>query len=120
MDRIKSTLSSDLDHLFATTLNALVGREGGKAGKGSEMEKSKLYADVTECLRTYDALGLWRDAEDVVRREVVSEFVKKVSHRLRCFFARHQRCFDRADDIPRGSFGTPLPRSSAHTISPSD
>ena len=44
----------------------------------TEIEKSKLYADVTECLRTYDVLGLWRDAEDVLRREVVREFVKKV------------------------------------------
>ncbi|PIL35979.1 hypothetical protein GSI_01639 [Ganoderma sinense ZZ0214-1] len=76
IDRIKSTLSSDLDHLFATTLNSLVGSRG-KSGKVTDIEKSKLYADVTECLRTYDGLGLWRDAEDVLRREVVREFVKK-------------------------------------------
>ncbi|TFK92716.1 COG complex component [Polyporus arcularius HHB13444] len=77
VDRIKSTLSSDLDHLFATTLHALVGGKDGKASKVTEIEKSKLYADITECLRTYDVLGLWRDAEDVLRREVVREFVKK-------------------------------------------
>ena len=35
-------------------------------------------ADLTECLRTYDALQLWRDAEDVLRRNVLREFVKKV------------------------------------------
>ena len=35
-------------------------------------------ADLTECLRTYDALQLWRDAEDVLRRDVLREFVKKV------------------------------------------
>jgi conserved oligomeric Golgi complex subunit 2 len=34
--------------------------------------------DISECLKTYDVLGLWRDAEDVVRREVVRGFVKKV------------------------------------------
>ena len=78
IDRIKSTLSSDLDHLFATTLKSLVGGGQGKTSRPSEIEKSKLYADVTECLRTYDMLGLWRDAEDVLRREVVREFVKKV------------------------------------------
>ncbi|RPD78692.1 COG complex component [Lentinus tigrinus ALCF2SS1-7] len=77
VDRIKSTLSSDLDHLFATTLHALIGGKDGKASKVTEIEKSKLYADITECLRTYDVLGLWRDAEDVLRREVVREFVKK-------------------------------------------
>ncbi|KAI0645824.1 COG complex component [Trametes meyenii] len=79
IDRIKSTLSSDLDHLFATTLGALVGgkEQSGRPTKVSEIEKSKLYADVTECLRTYDVLGLWRDAEDVIRREVLREFIKK-------------------------------------------
>ncbi|RDX43273.1 hypothetical protein OH76DRAFT_1487966 [Lentinus brumalis] len=49
----------------------------GKVSKVTEIEKTKLYADITECLRTYDVLGLWRDAEDVLRREVVHEFVKK-------------------------------------------
>ncbi|EJF57655.1 COG complex component [Dichomitus squalens LYAD-421 SS1] len=76
VERIKSTLSSDLDHLLATALNSLVGGHG-KPSKPTDIEKSKLYADVTECLRTYDMLGLWRDAEDVLRREVVRDFVKK-------------------------------------------
>lgn len=44
----------------------------------TEAEKTKLTADFTECLRTYDVLGLWRDAEDVIRREVVRAYVKKV------------------------------------------
>lgn len=35
-------------------------------------------ADVLECLRTYDVLGLWREAEDVIRKNVVDSFVKKV------------------------------------------
>ena len=43
-----------------------------------DAERARLTADITECLRTYDTLGLWRDAEDVLRREVVREFVKKV------------------------------------------
>ena len=33
---------------------------------------------MTECLRTYDALELWRDAEEVIRKEVVRKFIKKV------------------------------------------
>lgn len=73
IDRIHSTLSSDLDHLFATTLVALTGE-----GKVLEVERAKLNADLTECLRTYDVLGLWRDAEDVLQREVVRSFIKKV------------------------------------------
>ncbi|KAJ6593950.1 oligomeric golgi complex component, COG2-domain-containing protein [Mycena capillaripes] len=75
IDRIRSTLSSDLDHLFSSTLLALT---DGKADvKISEVEKAKSIADLTECLRTYDAMGLWRDAEDVLRRDVVRRFVKK-------------------------------------------
>ena len=56
----------------------------------TEIEKSKLYADVTECLRTYDVLGLWRDAEDVLRREVVREFVKKVKMSFSRILGQHR------------------------------
>ena len=68
----------------------------GKSSKVTEIEKSKLYADVTECLRTYDMLGLWRDAEDVLRREVVREFVKKV-----LFTPIWFRPYDNADQLCR-------------------
>ena len=81
------------------------------------MEKSKLYADVTECLRTYDALGLWRDAEDVVRREVVSEFVKKVSHRLRCFLPDTNVVLA-VQTIYPGALSGPLSPVVPHTLFP--
>jgi hypothetical protein len=48
-------------------------------GKLADIDKAKRLADLTECLRTYDALQLWRDAEDVLRRDVLREFVKKVT-----------------------------------------
>jgi conserved oligomeric Golgi complex subunit 2 len=73
VDRIHSTLSSDLDSLFGTILVSLT------SGKVSELDKAKWMSDLNECLRTYDVLGLWRDAEDVLRREVVRNFVKRVS-----------------------------------------
>jgi hypothetical protein len=76
IDRLRSTLSSDLDHLFATTLTGLTDTKA--ESRLSDLERSKLLTDLTECLRTYDMLGLWRDAEDVFRREVVRAFVKKV------------------------------------------
>ncbi|TFK44741.1 COG complex component [Crucibulum laeve] len=75
IDRIQSTLSSDLDHLFATILSTLTDTKGDS--RASELERAKCIADLTECLRTYDLLGLWRDAEDVLRREVVRGFIKK-------------------------------------------
>lgn len=78
IDRIKSTLSSDLDHIFSTTV---LGITEGKDDRGTvrmtESEKPRLMTDLTECLKTYDVLGLWRDAEDVLRRDVVRDFVKK-------------------------------------------
>ncbi|KAF7288139.1 Conserved oligomeric Golgi complex subunit 2-like [Mycena chlorophos] len=74
IDRIRSTLSSDLDHLFSTTLIALTDT---KSDVKTPEEKKQSISDLTECLRTYDAMGLWRDAEDVLRRDVVRRFVKK-------------------------------------------
>ncbi|KAJ7045566.1 COG complex component [Mycena alexandri] len=71
IDRIRSTLSSDLDHVFSTTLLSLTD------GKVSDADKPRANNDLNECLRTYDAMGLWRDAEDVLRRDIVRRFVKK-------------------------------------------
>ncbi|OBZ70879.1 Conserved oligomeric Golgi complex subunit 2 [Grifola frondosa] len=63
IDRIKATMSSDLDHLFATTVVSLTsGKELGKSAKASELEKTKWIADVTE---------------GFLLREVVRDFVKK-------------------------------------------
>ncbi|CAA7261620.1 unnamed protein product [Cyclocybe aegerita] len=75
IDRIQSTLSSDLDQLFAQIVVSLTDPKG--ENRGTELEKNKWIADLTECLRTYDLLGLWRDAEDVIRREAFRAFIKK-------------------------------------------
>ncbi|TDL25958.1 COG complex component [Rickenella mellea] len=77
IDRIKSTLSSDLDHLFSSTLLALVSKDKKGREKQSDADKIKLMSDLTECLRTYDMLSLWRDAEDVLRKDIVRDFVKR-------------------------------------------
>lgn len=76
IDRIQSSLSSDLDALFASTLTAIAGD-----AKLSELEKNKILPDLTECIRTYDVLGLWRDAEEILRSEVMRPFIKKVCNR---------------------------------------
>jgi len=44
----------------------------------SDTDKTKSMADVHECLRTYDVLGLWREAEEIIRRSVVDSFLQKV------------------------------------------
>ncbi|KAL0956582.1 hypothetical protein HGRIS_002720 [Hohenbuehelia grisea] len=75
IDRIQSTLSADLDHLFAATLKTLI--DGKEETKLADMDRAKLLADLTECLRIYDTLGLWQDAEEILRTQVVREFVKK-------------------------------------------
>ncbi|KAF8910351.1 oligomeric golgi complex component, COG2-domain-containing protein [Mucidula mucida] len=74
IDRIQSTLSSDLDHHFSTLLQALT---EGKGDRKTLDAKDKLPIDLTECMHTYDMLGLWRDAEDIIRRDIVRRFVKK-------------------------------------------
>ena len=76
MDRIQSTLTSDLNHLFASVLGDLT--DAKKENKATESEKAKRINDLTECLKTYDILGLWRDAEEVLRVGVMQAFVKKV------------------------------------------
>ena len=75
IDRIKSTFSSDLDHHFITVLKAL---RDAKETRKSDFETTKLVADLTECLRIYDTLCLWRDAENILRKELVRDFVRKV------------------------------------------
>ena len=76
--RIRDTLTSDLDHFFSTTLTALTGTSDGKT---SELERAKLVADLTECLRVYDTLCLWKIAEEIIKRTVVLPYIKKVSGR---------------------------------------
>lgn len=73
IDRIQSTLTSDLDHVFSAILSSLTDI---KAGKVSD-ERVKLYVDLTECLRIYDLLHLWRVAEEIMRRDVMQAFIKK-------------------------------------------
>ncbi|PPQ63986.1 hypothetical protein CVT24_009415 [Panaeolus cyanescens] len=68
IDRIHSTLSSDLDHLFSETIGLL--NETKTEQRGSELDRNKNLSDLTECLRTYDILGLWEDAEEVIRQEL--------------------------------------------------
>ncbi|KAG1752981.1 oligomeric golgi complex component, COG2-domain-containing protein [Suillus lakei] len=74
IDRIQSTLTSDLDHVFSAILGSLTDT---KAGKVSDQERAKLYVDLTECLRIYDSLHLWRVVEEIMRRDVMQTFVKK-------------------------------------------
>lgn len=75
--------------LLAVTSGPGKGKEKAVVVGTSEGEKAKLMADLTECLRTYDILGLWRDAEDVIRREVVRDFVKKVRRIALVSFPSH-------------------------------
>ncbi|KAN0091182.1 COG (conserved oligomeric Golgi) complex component, COG2 domain containing protein [Tylopilus felleus] len=77
IDRIRDTLTSDLDHLFTSILTTLT-RTGD--GKTSELERAKLVAELMECLCVYDTLCLWRTAEDIIKRTVVLPYIKKSIH----------------------------------------
>lgn len=74
IDRIQSTLTSDLDHIFSAILSSLTDI---RTGKVLDLERAKLYVDLTECLRIYDSLHLWRVAEEIMRRDVMQAFIKK-------------------------------------------
>ncbi|KIO31284.1 hypothetical protein M407DRAFT_68051 [Tulasnella calospora MUT 4182] len=71
--RIKTTLSRDLDHLFSDTLVSLT---SSTIETASVTDKARWTSDLTECLKTYDLLRNWRDAEEAVRRDLVQPFVK--------------------------------------------
>ncbi|KAF9012367.1 oligomeric golgi complex component, COG2-domain-containing protein [Cyathus striatus] len=75
IDRIQSTLSSDLNRLLSETLTFFI--EGKNKGIITDIEHSKRLADLTDCLRIYDLLGLWRDAEDILRKDIVRNFLRK-------------------------------------------
>lgn len=74
VDRVRSTLTSDLDHLFSATLLSVTGSDHGKI---QGIERSKAVSELTECLRVYDNLGLWRAAEEIIRRTIVQPFIRK-------------------------------------------
>ena len=96
----------------------------------SDTDKSKSMADVLECLRTYDVLGLWREAEEIIRRNVVDSFVKNVrgiildSASGRPIYPSNQNIFPAALNVPHSPLipQTPItmgPRSPVppHTAS---
>ncbi|KZS98509.1 COG complex component [Sistotremastrum niveocremeum HHB9708] len=68
IDRIKSTLTSDLDAFFSRVLVAT---------PSSQLDKIRNHAELNECLKIYDALSLQSEAEEIIRREVVRPFTKR-------------------------------------------
>ncbi|KAG8747151.1 hypothetical protein FRC10_002200 [Ceratobasidium sp. 414] len=78
IDRISQTLSRDLDHHLSLTLRALT--DPSTLPSTASAERARLTAELVECFKIYDALRMWREAEDVVRRELVRPFIKKTIH----------------------------------------
>ncbi|CAE6539818.1 unnamed protein product [Rhizoctonia solani] len=78
IDRIVSTLSRDLDHHLSSTLRALT--DSSTMPSTASAERARLTSELVECFKIYDALKMWREAEDVVRRELVRPFMKKTIH----------------------------------------
>ncbi|CAE6517893.1 unnamed protein product [Rhizoctonia solani] len=78
IDRITSTLSRDLDHHLASILRALT--DSSTVPSAASAERARLTSELVECFKIYDALKMWREAEDVVRRELVRPFIKKTIH----------------------------------------
>ncbi|KAH7102816.1 COG complex component [Auriculariales sp. MPI-PUGE-AT-0066] len=106
IDRIKNALSSDLDFFFATVLQTLILPNDNN--KVSPMEKARLTADLTDCFKTYDLLGAWRQAEEVIRRTIVKPFVR-------------QTVFSGALAVPHSPLmpKTPFPQTTISPMTPS-
>ncbi|KAB5596054.1 Conserved oligomeric Golgi complex subunit 2 [Ceratobasidium theobromae] len=68
IDRITSTLSRDLDHHLSSTLRTLT--DPSTIPTTAPSERVRLTAELVECFKIYDALKMWREAEDVVRRDL--------------------------------------------------
>jgi hypothetical protein len=65
--------------------------------ESSRRTASKNVWPMTECLRTYDAFRLWRGVEDVLRRDVLRDFVKvsvTTALSVLCSPAAHTHCFE--------------------------
>ncbi|KAJ1304471.1 hypothetical protein OPQ81_005618 [Rhizoctonia solani] len=78
IDRITTTLSRDLDHHLSSTIRALT--DSSTMPSAASAERARLTSELVECFKIYDALKMWREAEDVVRRELVRPFIKKTIH----------------------------------------
>ncbi|CAE6431299.1 unnamed protein product [Rhizoctonia solani] len=78
IDRITSTLSRDLDHHLASILRALT--DPSTMPSAASAERARLTSELVECFKIYDALKMWREVEDVIRRELVRPFIKKTIH----------------------------------------
>ncbi|KIM30529.1 hypothetical protein M408DRAFT_22024 [Serendipita vermifera MAFF 305830] len=73
IDRIKETISRDLDQLFGNAISSLV--------NGSEIsvqERARLISDVSECFKSYDVLGIREEAEEILRAKIMRPFVNRV------------------------------------------
>jgi hypothetical protein len=77
IDRIKETLSRDLDQLFGNAIHTLV----TPVSDLSVQERARLVADVAECFKSYDVLGTRDDAEEILRAKIMRPFVNRVRFR---------------------------------------
>ncbi|KAF8705949.1 hypothetical protein RHS03_05077, partial [Rhizoctonia solani] len=102
IDRITSTLSRDLDHHLASTLRALT--DSSTMPSAASAERARLTSELVECFKIYDALKMWREAEDVIRRELVRPFIKKTIHPA-------SLTAPQSPILPRTPFAHPAPTS---------
>ncbi|KZO95535.1 COG complex component [Calocera viscosa TUFC12733] len=81
IDQIKTTLSRDLDNLFTSLLTSSASQQSNDGFFASNTsDRGRRLPELNEVLRTYDALGEWRQAEEVLRREVVRPFIRSTLH----------------------------------------
>ncbi|KAG8838438.1 hypothetical protein FRC18_004718 [Serendipita sp. 400] len=73
IDRIRETFSRDLDQFFGSTLQSFL-----NSSENSTHERAYLFGELSECFKTYDVLDMHREAEEIIRLQIMQPFVRRV------------------------------------------
>lgn len=76
IDKIHNTLARDLDVVFSAALLSVT--SPSSADQQSTTARARAMSEISECLLIYQTLERWDVAEEVIRQDIVTPFVKKV------------------------------------------
>jgi len=99
---------------MATVLQILILPD--ENSKVTPMERARLTSDLNDCFKTYDLLGAWRQAEEVIRKTIVKPFVRQVRKPFRLIYSLanlKQTVFSGALAVPHSPIvpRTPFPQA---------
>lgn len=81
VDRVSQTLQQDLASLLSSTLASLHATPASSGTRSQAQEQIKRQEALTEIFRTYASIDKFREAEEVIRKQLVVEFLSRTIHR---------------------------------------